>query len=213
MTAPIAGVVGDIPVRIGDIVTPSDTLTSITENAVLELNLNIPAERRGELQPGLEVEFMNIQGDLLTTGRISFVSPRVETNAQSILAKATFQNPNGRLSDGLNVRARVIWEESPGILIPTTAITRQAGQTFVYVAEPQPPAEGQTTTPQLVAQQTPVQIGDIQNNNYAVLEGLEVGDRVVVTGTLNLTTGAPIEPLKEEQNSNSPTPSNSNNSN
>ncbi len=210
IAAPSAGIVGDIPVRVGDVVTPSSIVTTITQNDSLDLNLNIPAERRASLRTGLVVELMDIQGNRLTTGRISFVSPQVENNAQSILAKATFANPQGTLRDGLNVRARVIWDERPGILVPTPAITRQAGQAFVYVA--QPPTDEQSAA-SLVAQQVPVQVGEIQNNRYPVLEGLQAGDRVVVSGTQNLTNGAPIQPLAAGQNPNpsaagSPTPAN-----
>lgn len=216
VTAPLTGIVGNIPVRIGDVVSPTSTITIITQSDSLELNLNIPAERRNQLRTGLAVELRDIQGNLLTTGRISFVAPRVENDAQSILAKATFANPTGQLSDGLNVRARVIWSERPGLLIPTAAVTRQAGQTFVYVAEPaatepstaepgtqpgtQPgadaPAAGQARA--LVARQVPVQLGTIQDNRYPVLEGLQAGQQVVVSGTQNLANGAPIQPLAAE---------------
>jgi RND family efflux transporter MFP subunit len=198
IVASTAGIVGDISVRVGDVVTPSDTVTTITQNDSLDLNLNIPAERRANLRTGLAVELMDIQGNRLTTGRISFVSPQVNNEVQSILAKATFSNPRGQLRDGLNVRARVIWNQSPGILVPTTAITRQAGQAFVYVAR-QPPATESGTPASLVVQQIPVQVGEIQNNQYPVLKGLQAGDRVVTSGTQSLTNGAPIQPLSEGQ--------------
>ncbi|PPS41255.1 efflux RND transporter periplasmic adaptor subunit [Chroococcidiopsis sp. TS-821] len=200
ITAPFSGIVGDIPVRLGDVVTSSDTLTTVTQNNPLELRLSIPLERSPDLRQGQQVELIDTQGETITTGQISFIAPQVETNAQSILAKATFNNPEGRLRSGQFVRARVIWSEEPGILIPTTAITRLAGEPFVFVAEtPQPegnaPAapEG-TSTPNLIARQRPVKLGNLQGNSYQVLSGVEPGEQVVVSGTLNLMDGAPIIP-------------------
>jgi RND family efflux transporter MFP subunit len=212
VTAPLTGIVGNIPVRIGDVVSPTSTITTITQSDSLELNLNIPAERRGQLRTGLEVELRDIQGNPLTTGRISFVAPQVENGAQSILAKATFANPTGQLRDGLNVRGRVIWSERPGLLIPTAAVTRQAGQTFVYVAEPplageQAPAGEQVPAGEqagLVARQVPIQVGTIQDNRYPVLEGLQAGQQVVVSGVQNLANGAPIQPLAAGSDSSDP---------
>ncbi|MEO1181046.1 MAG: efflux RND transporter periplasmic adaptor subunit, partial [Cyanobacteria bacterium J06636_28] len=56
VTAPIAGVVGDIPVELGDYVQPGGTLTSITQNETLELEIDIPAEQLDQIQLGMPVE-------------------------------------------------------------------------------------------------------------------------------------------------------------
>lgn len=200
ITAPFSGIVGDIPVRLGDVVTSSDTLTTVTQNNPLELRLSIPLERAPDLRQGQQVELTDTQGDIITTGEISFIAPRVDPNAQSILAKATFSNSEGRLRDGQFVRARVIWSEQPGVLIPTTAITRLAGEPFVFVAEtPQPGGDAPAApegapAPKLIARQRPVKLGSLQGNSYQVLSGVEPGDQVVVSGILNLMDGAPIIP-------------------
>ncbi len=201
ITAPFSGIVGDIPVRLGDVVTNSDTLTTVTQNSPLELRLSIPLERAPDLRQGQQVELTDTQGNIITTGQISFIAPRVDPNAQSILAKATFSNQEERLRDGQFVRARVIWSEQPGILIPTTAITRLAGEPFIFVAEtPQPGSDAPSAapegapTPKLIARQRPVELGSLQGNNYQVLSGVEPGEQVVVSGILNLMDGAPIVP-------------------
>ncbi|OKH27959.1 efflux RND transporter periplasmic adaptor subunit [Chroogloeocystis siderophila] len=200
ITAPFSGIVGDIPVRLGDVVTSGATLTTVTQNNPLELRLSIPLERAPDLRQGQQVELTDTQGETITTGQISFIAPQVEPNAQSILAKATFSNSEGRLRSGQFVRARVIWSEEPGILLPTTAITRLAGEPFVFVAEtPQPegnaPAASEgASTPKLIARQRPVKLGNLQGNSYQVLSGIEPGEQVVVSGTLNLMDGAPIIP-------------------
>jgi RND family efflux transporter MFP subunit len=187
--APIAGVVGNIPVKIGDYVTPESALTSIIQNDTLDLNISVPIERSSQLRVGLPVELLDTEGNSLLRGQVSFVSPEVNSAEQAILAKASFPN-NGLLKDGQFVRARIVWQTSPGILIPTESVTRIAGQTFVYVA--QPAEDAPPDQPQQVAQQRLVQLGDIEGNRYQVVSGLEPGEQVVTAGVLNLSDGAPI---------------------
>lgn len=190
LTAPIAGVVGDIPFKVGDLVSSSDTFTNIIQNGTLELNLSVPIERAPDLRVGLPVELLDATGKAVSRGQISFISPEVNAGQQSVLAKASFQN-DGALKDGQFVRTRVIWSSKPGVLIPTVAVTRIAGQTFVFVAE-----QGEGTTedgkPQQIARQRQVTLGEIQGNAYQVISGVESGEQVVVSGVLNLQDGAPI---------------------
>lgn len=189
VNAPITGVVGDIPVKVGDYVTTADNLTSIIQNQTLDLNISVPIERNDQLRVGLPVELVNGQGEVVVRGQVSFVSPQVNTADQAVLAKASFPN-DGRLKDGQFVRARIIWQTGPGILVPTSAVTRLAGKTFVFVMEEgEPGPDGQ---PQQIARQKPVTLGNIQGNSYQVLSGLEPGEDVITSGVLNLTDGAPV---------------------
>lgn len=215
--APFAGTIGDIPAKIGDFVNAGDIVTSVTQDQALELEISIPLERGPDLRTGQRVELIDPQGNPLTVGRINFTAPQVNTAAQSILVKANFDNPDGRLRAGQFVRARVIWDESPGVLVPTAAISRLGGETFVFVAEtpsaeagqseagqPEagqaPPQAGQAPAeaPSLIARQKPVELGDLQGNNYHVIEGLEPGEQVVVSGVLNLADGIPIAPQPQQ---------------
>ncbi|MEB3210042.1 MAG: efflux RND transporter periplasmic adaptor subunit [Leptolyngbyaceae bacterium] len=200
IAAPIDGIVGDFPIKLGDFVEVGDELTTITQNETLELELSVPIERQDELRVGLPVQLRRFSGDdLQIDGRLSFVSPLVDAATQSVLVKAIFQNASGRLQDDQRVEAFIIWEEVPGVMVPASAVSRLGGQTFIFVAEPQPDAaEGE---PQWVARQRLVTLGQIQDNSYHVLEGLEPGDQIVTTGILNLSDGAPIQPQEESQES------------
>ncbi|MGE5657106.1 MAG: efflux RND transporter periplasmic adaptor subunit [Actinomycetota bacterium] len=195
VTAPFAGVIGDVPVKVGDYLKKGDAITSLTENQVLDLSLSVPLERKSQLRLGLPVQLLDAQGKPTAQGEISFISPNVNATSQTVLAKATFPNPSGQLLNRQFLKARVTWNERPGILVPVTAITRLGGQTFVFIA--QKPEQTKPGMPPLVAQQKPVKLGAIQGNNYQVLEGLKAGERVVVAGILNLTDGAPIAPQSE----------------
>jgi RND family efflux transporter MFP subunit len=193
IVAPITGIVGDIPAKVGDFVSKGDTLTTVTQNQTLEVQLkSIPLERGPELRLGQRVEGTDNQGNVLATGRISFISPQVNTSDQSIPAKAVFDNSEGQLRDGQFILAKVIWKTRPGVLIPKIVVVPLAGKDFVYVAQTQ--GQSQQGKPQLVARQKPVKLGEIQGNNVQVIEGLQPGEKIIVSGTQYLSDGAPIIP-------------------
>ena len=196
VTAPIDGVVGDIPVELGDYVQPGATLTTITQNEVLELEIDIPAEQIGEIQLGMPVELFTFSADApVATGSLSFISPQTDTATQTVLAKARFSNLASNLQDNQRVDASIVLDERPGLLVPATAITRLGGQSFVYVAaDAPPPQEGQPPIEGQVAQLRPVTLGAMQGNNFQVLDGLSAGEEIVTTGLLNLQDGVPIAP-------------------
>lgn len=197
VVAPLTGILGNIPVKVGDFVNQGDELTTLNQNNTLELNLAVPFNEGERLRVGLPVQVLDAEGEPAATGQVSFISPNITVNTQNILAKATFPNTTNQILNRLNVQAKVIWDERPGILIPTEAISRLGGQTFVFVA--QAPPESKPGMPNLIAQQKPVTLGAIEGNNYQVISGLEPGEKIVVSGILNLTNGVPIMPLPESE--------------
>lgn len=195
VNAPIGGVIGDIPLKVGDYVSIGQTITTITQNGNLFLRLQVPSTRSAQLTVGLPVELIDpTSGNRLSTGSISFISPEVDPNVQAILVKARFPNEAGSLREGQYVRARIIWNTTSALLVPTVAVSRLGGQSFVYVADEQTTEDGQ---PMQVASQRPVQLGAIQNDSYRVLDGLEAGEQIVVTNILKLQDGVPIQPETE----------------
>ncbi|OKH48551.1 efflux transporter periplasmic adaptor subunit [Calothrix sp. HK-06] len=196
VVAPFTGVVGNIPVKVGDYVGKGDQLTTLTKNDSFDLNIFIPLSRAKQLRDRLPVQLLDGKGKSIAMGRISFISPNATSDSQTVLAKATFANSNGQLLNRESVQAKVIWDQRPGILIPVTAVSRLGGKTFVYVA--QAASQSKPGTPSLTAQQKPVELGAIQGNNYQVLQGLKPGEKIIVSGLLNLTNGAPIMQAPEE---------------
>lgn len=197
VTAPINGVVGDMVAKQGDYVETGDTLTSITQNQTLDLSLSVPIEYRDQLKLGLPVEINRFPGDAQgVTGRIRFIAPQVNVSTQTLTVEASFENATGILSDDQRVEAAIIWQQQFGVLVPATAISRLAGQPFIFVATPSTNEE--TGEPELIAQQRSVTLGTIQGNQYQVLDGLEPGESIVVSGILNLSNGMAIAPVSTE---------------
>ena len=196
--APISGVVGSFDrKKVGDYINTGESVTTITNNQAFNLNIGIPAEYRSRLQLGLPVVTVNEDGSPGIRGRITYIAPLVNQNTQSILTKVSFPNDNN-LRDRQYVQARVIWAEKPGLLVPTTAITRLGGQKFVFVAKQGETPEGEQA---LVAEQRPIQVGSIQGQSYQIISGVEKGDKIAITRILDLKNGTPIaeEALTSEQ--------------
>jgi RND family efflux transporter MFP subunit len=190
--APITGYLSDISLRVGDYVTVGQPIVTISQIDQFELRLSVPSQRVGDLKIGLPVDLIDpTTQQRLATGALSFVSPTVDPTGQVIPVKAVFPNVNGNLRDGQFVEARVIWSKSPGLLIPTTAISRISGKSFVYVVDQEQPESG---PPQTVVRLTPVELGAIQESSYQVKEGLEAGDTIAVSNLLKLRDGVPIQP-------------------
>lgn len=206
ITAPFAGVVGDIPVKVGDFVNNTTQLLSITQNQELETQIAIPLEKATNLRKGMQVQLLDDQNQVLKTGKIFFIAPSVNPQTQSVQVKAVFDNFGGKLRANQFVRARVIWDTRPGVLVPVTAIARLGGQNFVFVATPfntascdkAPSAAAPKVNPeQTVAAQKPVKLGKIIGNEQEILEGLNSDDTIVVSRLLQLQNCMAIAPEAE----------------
>ena len=184
VTAPMSGIVGDIPVRVGDRVTPSTMLTTIDENAGLELYVNVPVSQAPNLKPGLEVKIVDDRGQVIATTQANFVSPSVDTETQAVLVKAPLQ-PNAPFRTDQFVRVHIVWATEPGLTVPLVSVLRINGQFFVYVVEK---GEGGVS----VARQRAVELGAVIGNDYLVLKGLKPGEQLVVAGVQKIADGMPV---------------------
>ncbi len=186
LTAPFAGIVGDVPVHLGDYVSPQTVLTTVDENAELEAYIYIPTERAHDVRMGLPVQIVTSSGELIESSNIDFVSQQVDNAIQGVLAKAPIHASLDRFRNAQLVKARVIWSTAPTPTVPVLAVTRIGGQPFVYVATE---VNGST-----VAKQRSVTLGDTIGNDYAVKDGLKQGEKVITSGIQFLIDGAPVQP-------------------
>jgi RND family efflux transporter MFP subunit len=187
VVAPTAGIVGDVPVRVGNQVTSQTLLTTIDQNETLELNVSVPIERAPSLKRGLPIRILPADGSRpIASTTVGFVSPRVDDATQTVLVKGTLANRDARLRGSQNVRARIVWKTSDGLVVPVTAVVRINGVFFAFVAE--------TAGAGLVARQRPITVGAIVGNDYAILTGIKAGERIVTSGAQKLADGAPIAP-------------------
>jgi RND family efflux transporter MFP subunit len=185
VVAPAPGVVGDVPVRVGDRVTRSTVLTTIDDNSTLELYVNVPVQEAVNLRMGLPVRIVSPTGETLATEAVNYVSAAVDDATQTVLIKTPLRAAGGRFRTEQTVRAVVVFSEEPGLTVPVTSALRINGRYFVYVAEA---GEGGAT----VARQRPIGVGRVVGNTYVVTEGLTAGTRLIVGGIQKIGDGSPV---------------------
>jgi RND family efflux transporter MFP subunit len=190
VAAPMDGIVGDIPVRVGERVAVTTLLTTVDEQGPLEAYIYVPADRARNLKLGLPVHLVDEAGNKIADTRITFLSQQVDTETQTVLAKAMLENPHG-MRVAQQVRAQVVWSTHEGTVIPILDVTRVSGQFFAFLAV----KDGKNT----VARQKLLKIGDTVGNDYVVLEGIKPGDHIITSGLQFLQDGMPVTEQVQQQ--------------
>lgn len=187
VVAPWNGIVGDIPVHVGDRVTTSTQLTTVDKPGSLEVYVYVPIEHSSQLKMDLPVQVLDSDGKVLANSRISFISPQVDNTTQTVLVKARIANSKDALRQSQFIRARLIWGTHQSPEVPILAVSRLAGQYFAFVAEPEKGGS-------YVARQKPIEVGQTVGNDYEVRNGIKPGDKIIVSGTQFLLDGVPVIP-------------------
>jgi RND family efflux transporter MFP subunit len=206
LRAPIDGTVGDLQVKVGDVIAAGAPFTRIIRNDALVARVDVPAVYSSRLRPGLPVILMDPATNRpMAQSVVRSLDPAVVAGTQSLLAKAEFANPTGVLRNGLRTRTRLLLDERTELSVPFAAVSQISGQSFVFVAgglaelEQRP---GQAKLEPLrrlppttrFALQTPVELGPLQNNRYPVRRGLQAGQAVITSNLINLRHGLPVRP-------------------
>ncbi|MFN7899450.1 MAG: efflux RND transporter periplasmic adaptor subunit [Synechococcaceae cyanobacterium] len=204
LRAPIAGIVGDVQVKEGDVIQAGAPFTKIIRNDRLVARIDVPAVFSARLRPGLPVILMDPASNRpIAQSAIRSLDPAVAPGTQALLAKADFPNPTGLLRNGLRTRTTLVLDARDQLSVPFAAVSQISGQSFVFVAGSlaelaQRPGQAQLDTLRnlppstLFALQTPVLLGPLQNNRYPVLAGLKPGQNVITTNLINLRHGLPV---------------------
>jgi RND family efflux transporter MFP subunit len=160
----------------------------VDQSQALELSVQIPVDRAAQVEVGkTQVEILDADGNPVVRAPLFFVAPTPNPGTQLVEVKAAFENTS-KLRSGQLVRAQVVYEVRSALKMPTAAVTRQGTETFALIVAP-----GDGGTP--VAKRTPVDLGQIQGNDYEVVGGLDAGTQVVVSGLQLLRDGSPIQPM------------------
>jgi len=186
VNAPTGGIVGDIPVHVGDRVSTSTVLTTLDRGGELEAYVYVPADKARAVRLNMPLDLVDDSGNKLLRTTIFFISPQVDTASQTLLLKARLPNAGFKFRNDQTVHARLVWSERKLPTVPVTAVSRLSGKIFAFVVE----GEGQKQ----VARQRVIEVGDVVGNDYVVLSGIQPGDRIIVSGVQMLVDGAPVIP-------------------
>ena len=197
ITAPVAGAIGEIPVRTGDQVSPMTQLTLLSGNTNVNAEFSITEAIIEELvQSGMsnydrdkyidklpDVTFVMKNGtEYPHKGRITSLTGVVNAATGTLACKASFPNPDGQLYSGIQGTVVLPHPEKGVIVIPQNAVVRLQDKSLVYKVQSDSTATAIDVT-----------IEDIGNGkDFIIRSGLNEGDQIVTTGANNVQEGQKV---------------------
>ncbi|WP_321325297.1 efflux RND transporter periplasmic adaptor subunit [Thiomicrorhabdus sp.] len=191
--APFSGQLGFTPYSVGAILPAQTKIVSLDDTSQMRLDLFVPIKYLEFLSPGLEV---SIQSDAFPnrtfSGKISAISPRLESSVRLIQVQAQIPNKNGLLRSNMVVNANIDLPNKTHLMVPNTAILMLGDYEFVYRLKPS--KDGLYS-----AEKLEVQTGEVGADKTEILSGLNAGDIVVSQGVMRVNSKSPIK-IKAMQN-------------
>jgi len=180
--APIAGVVSDRPVHVGEYLSERTPVATIVQVNPLKLRTGVQERHAGIIQAGQTVEFrVESFGDTLFQGKVAYVSPSLDETMRTFTVEALVDNDDLRLKPGFFAKGVILTKKDEGVLaVPDAAVSTLAGVSSVYLVK-----DGK------IAQKT-VTLGVRQGDLWEVVDGLK-GDETLAASRLNeLATGVSV---------------------
>jgi membrane fusion protein (multidrug efflux system) len=205
IVAPFSGRLGITTVNPGQYLNPGDKLVTLQTIDPIYIDFNLPQKQLSGLFVGQAVTISNDaypgQG---FTGKITAISPKVDTATRNVPVEATIANPKRQLLPGMFANVKVdAGEKKRYLTLPQTAITYNPYGSTVFVLNDKKDDKGNSS---LVAQQVFVTTGPTRGDQVAVLTGLTEGQQVVTSGQLKLKNGTPVLVDNKVQPANAPNP-------
>jgi len=178
VTAPIAGVVDDRLVAVGEAVEPSKTLLHIADLSQVIVQAEAYEEDVGKVALGQEarVHVFAYPAESFT-GRVTFLGQQLDPEKRTLAVWITVANPDARLKPGMFAKAALVLKRNTGVLtVPLQAVLESGGEHFVFVES------GDTFN------RVDVRLGAADDRFVEITEGLVPGDRVVTQGSREVYT-------------------------
>jgi membrane fusion protein (multidrug efflux system) len=207
ITASVSGVIGEIPVRTGDQVSPMTQLTMLSGNTTMDAEISVTEAiiesmvQEGVKAADIEKRLANMPPATFVMkngteyphqGRIVSLTGIVNAATGSLTAKVSFPNPDGHLYSGIQGTVVLSFAEKDVIVVPQNAVIRLQDKSQVYKVQ----ADSTATAIEVTTEDTG------NGKEFIITSGLNVGDRIVTTGANNVTEGQKVlfpEEVKSEK--------------
>ena len=207
LKAPFSGRVGIVMINPGQFVNPGDKLLTLQTLDPIFVDFNLPQSNAEQIQVGQEIVVTTdaFKGASFT-GKITAVSPKVDTNTRNIQIEAQLANPDKKILPGMFANVNIkLGDQVKLLTLPQTAVTYNPYGSTVFIAKPTGKKDKQGK-PALEAQQVFVTTGLTRGDQVAILKGVEEGATVVTSGQLKLKNGTPLILNNKVLPANSPNP-------
>ena len=186
IVAPFDGVIGLRSVSVGEYLTPGKDIAPLEDIDTLKADFRLPERYVADVLVGQTLEIqVDAMPNKLFEGKVYAVSPLVEAGGRSVLVRAQVDNKARELRPGMFARVQLITNETAALVIPESALAPAGQSQYVFRV-----AEGQ-------ADRILVQIGERRAGLVEIIDGLDVGDVVVVAGLQAVRNKAPVNMLRK----------------
>ena len=197
ISATVSGVIGEIPVRVGDQVSPGMQLTMLSGNTTMDAEISVTEAiiesmvQEGVKKSDLEKYLANMPPATFVMkngteyhhkGRVVSMTGIVNAATGSLTAKVSFPNPDGHLYSGIQGTVVISFGEKDVMVIPQNAVVRLQDKALVYKVK----ADSTATAVDVTTQDTG------NGKDFIITSGLNVGDKIVTIGANNVTEGQKV---------------------
>jgi multidrug efflux pump subunit AcrA (membrane-fusion protein) len=174
----IDGVVTDRPLFAGETAASGSPLLTIMDLSSVIARTHVSQEDAAQIRVGQSANLYPPEGGAAVHGKVTQISPAIDPSNTTVEVWVEAANPGMKLRAGTSLRLEIIARSEPAALvIPLTAVlTSNSGATSVMVV-------GEGDRPQKKS----VKLGIKSGDKVQVLEGVAAGDRVVTTGSYDLS--------------------------
>ena len=180
--APFDGVIGLRNVSEGAYASPSVVVAKLTKIKPLKIDLSVPERYASQIKPGTRLTF-TVEGYNETFhAEVYATESKIDPNTHYFSVRAHYPNTRGRLLPGRFVSVKIRMHDIPdAIAIPTEALVPEMGvdKVFLYKGGKAHAAE--------------VKTGLRTDSSIQIIDGLNVGDTLITSGTLQLREGLPVK--------------------
>lgn len=190
--APFSGRLGIRQVDLGQQLPSGQEIVSLQTLDPIYLNFALPQQYLAKLRTGLTVRVTSDAfPSKMIEGRLTTISPEVDSDTRNIRLQATLNNTDGMLLPGMFVEAKVVLPtQQPTLVIPATAVLYAPYSDSVFVIEDQrDETEGEAG---LVLRQQFIRLGEKRGDFVAVQSGLKPGQKLVSSGVFKLRNGQQV---------------------
>ena len=175
--SPIDGFVTDRPLYPGEMAAAGTPLLTVMDISQVIAKAHIPQSEAATLSVGSKATMAVPGMEKPVEGKITIISPALDPNSTTVEVWVQAKNPGQQLKPGTSVQLSMLTKAIPNALaIPAAAV--------------QPGPDGTTVVMLLGADsrahQTAVHTGVRQDDDIQVLDGLKVGDKVILSGAYGL---------------------------
>ena len=189
IAAPIGGVVSAREIEDGEAVSPGAALFTVVNSSVLELSGQIPVDQANRVRVGQPVVFtLDASPEREYRGSVARVDPIADPQTRQVGVYVRLNNPGGAIVGGQFAKGRVVGQAAPNaVVVPSTAVRQATSGPFVLVV----------TGDQVARRTVTVGARDESRGIVAIESGVETGERVIITPSIQVEDGARVSVANE----------------